>query len=215
MKKLRTVEDLYDFLSAELAWRRIELASIRSLVATRSGSESRKNAILRCGITILYAHWEGFCKAAGMAYLNFVAFQNLTYQELKNNFIALGMKKLVNDGIYSDLIENRISLVNFVRDELHTKSSLPYKDGVDTKSNLSSSVLKEIVLTLGLDYSPFEGKEKLIDEKLLKNRNAIAHGNYLLIDEDEFDAIYHQVLAMMNELRNQIDNSANTNAFKV
>ena len=62
-------------------------------------------------------------------------------------------------------------------------------DLIDLESNLNSRVLKKTIKTLDLDYSPFQLKEKLIDERLLKLRNEIAHGAQVSINETDFEII--------------------------
>ena len=96
--------------------------------------------------------------------------------------------------------------------KLSERSSIQYKNVIQT-SNLSSSVLREIVCMLGLDYSFYEPKNILIDEKLLKMRNEIAHGNYISIDQKEYDELYFKVIEMMDTFRNQIDNCAATKKY--
>lgn len=206
--KLRTTEDLYDHLSDELAWRKKELAAIRSLVNRNDFTRRKSNAILRSSIALLYAHWEGFCKNSASAYLEFVAMQRMNYNELSRSFIALVVQKKFHSTTSSTNITVYQEVAKFLLDGLDDRSKVPYKNVINTRSNLSSSVFREIVETLGLSYSPFQTKEKLIDERLLKNRNQIAHGDYVLIDQSEFLELYNQVILMMNELKNQIDNAA-------
>ncbi len=62
--KLNTAEQLSDRLSHDLAWRKKELSEVKSLVETRSFSDSKHKALVRSGICLLYAHWEGFVKLA-------------------------------------------------------------------------------------------------------------------------------------------------------
>lgn len=206
--KVRTAEGLHDHLSAELAWRKKELSAIRSLVNRKNFSRRKSNAILRSSVALLYAHWEGFCKNAASAYLEFVAMQKMNYKDLSKNFIALVVQKKLHTSANSTKISVYHDVAEFLLDGLEDRSIVPYKNVIKTRSNLSSSVLREIIETLGLRYSPFQTKEKLIDEKLLKNRNQIAHGDYVLIDQDEFLELYNQVISMMDELKNQIDNAA-------
>lgn len=206
--KLRTPEVLYDHLSDELAWRKKELAAIRSLVNRKDFSRRKRNAILRSSIALLYAHWEGYCKNSASSYLEFVAMQRMNYKELSKNFIALVVQKKFHTATNSTKISAYQEVANFLLDGLEDRSIIPYKNVINTRSNLSSTVLREIIETLGLRYSPFQTKEKLIDEKLLKNRNQIAHGDFVLIDQDEFLELYNQVISMMNELNNQIVNAA-------
>ncbi|MFM5941942.1 MAG: MAE_28990/MAE_18760 family HEPN-like nuclease, partial [Dolichospermum sp.] len=80
-------------------------------------------------------------------------------------------------------------------------------------SNLSSSVFKEIICMIGLDYSFYESKEVLMNEKLLQQRNSIAHGNYLEIDQKDYDELHTIVIGMMDTLRNQIDNAASIKQY--
>ncbi len=215
MTKIYTAEHLEDALSNAIAWRKKELATLKSLVRSGSHSRSKLNCLIRSGIAILYAHWEGFIKEAGTAYLEFVSRQRLTYQELTPNFIAFAMKKQLNEARQTNkaIIYNQV--VEFFLSGLIQRSQIAYDDSaINIESNLSSAVLRNIVHMLGLDYSAFESKEKLIDEKLLKRRNHIAHGKYLTVDETEFAEIYDQIIVLMDIFRNQISNSAVLEKYK-
>jgi hypothetical protein len=96
--------------------------------------------------------------------------------------------------------------------KLNERSVIKYEFRIAT-SNLSSSVFKEIICMIGLDYSFYKSKEVLIDEKLLGKRNIIAHGNYLDIDEKDYDELHRIVIEMMDTLRNQLDNAAATKEY--
>ena len=95
--KLKTAEQLSDRLSKELAWRKKELSEVKSLVETKSFSDSRHKALVRSGICLLYAHWEGFIKLAANSYLEYVRMQKLCYKELASNFLALAMKEKLKE----------------------------------------------------------------------------------------------------------------------
>ncbi len=69
-------------------------------------------------------------------------------------------------------------------------------------------------MALGLDYSRFATKEKLIDEKLLKNRNSIAHGQYLLVSFAEYIDLHDEVLGIMQDFYNQVENSAFSGGYR-
>ena len=209
---IRRLEDLSDQLSSELAWRKKELSVIKSLIDTGSFSTSKKTALLRSGVTILYAHWEGFIKQAASIYLEFVSMQRLPYDKLSANFLALAMKNKLNQAKDTNKATIYNEVVDFFMTKLSERSSIQYKNVIQT-SNLSSSVLREIVCMLGLDYSFYESKNILIDEKLLRMRNEIAHGNYLSIDQKEYDELYFKVIEMMDTFRNQIDNCAATKKY--
>lgn len=91
---------------------------------------------------------------------------------------------------------------------------IPYKTAVDTESNLSARVLREIIFTLGFDYSFYEPKEKLLESKLLKKRNHIAHGEDIDIEDVDYDELHATVIELMNCLYNQIENGAVSRSYE-
>ena len=125
---IRTTEQLSDKLSTDLAWRKKELSEVKSLVETRKVSPQRHNALIRSGICILYAHWEGFVKLASNSYLEYVAMQKLRYDQLNSNFLALAMKTKLNEARDTNKPSLYIPVCDFFISNLNTKCSLPYKD---------------------------------------------------------------------------------------
>jgi hypothetical protein len=212
---IRTLEELSDYLDEELAWRRKELADLKGLVDNASSAGRRRDALLRCGVAILYAHWEGFIKSAAGAYLEYVSRQRLRYDELTANFVAAGIKSLLSRAIQSNRPRDHNELVAFFLTRMSERSAIPYKKAIDTESNLLSTVFRDIVEKLGLDFSVYEAEDKLIDERLVKTRNTIAHGSYLTIDARSFDDLLTEVVDIMVLFRNQIDNSAQARAFHI
>jgi hypothetical protein len=210
--KIHKEEQLSDKLAEELAWRKIELSALKAMINLKSLSPVKNKALLRSGITMLYAHWEGFIKVSANSYLEFVAMQNLSYKQLSNNFIALSMKDKLDQAnqINKATIYNEIA--EFFLTRMGERISIKYRNRITT-SNLSSSVFKDIVYMLGLDYSFYESKETIIDKKLLEKRNTIAHGNYLDINEQEYDELHTQIITIMDHFRNQIDNCASTKQY--
>ncbi len=91
MKKIRTRTAFQEFLDEEFAWRLKEIADVK--YAIRIAERTSRRAIIRAGVPILYAHWEGFVKAASEALLNFINNQGLAYRSLKPCFIVFGAKK--------------------------------------------------------------------------------------------------------------------------
>jgi len=205
---IRTLEQLSDSLARDLVWRKKELADLKSLIETSRVASSKEKALLRSGITILYAHWEGFVKAAASNYLEHIAMKRLRYDELSSNFVALALKAKLSQVNESNKATIFTEAMDFIRLELKERSIIPYKDIIRTGSNLSSSILREITCVLGIDYSLYETKQVLIDEKLLARRNTIAHGEYLQLDKDDYLELHSQVVGMMDTFRNQIDNCA-------
>ena len=213
--KIRTIEEFQDYVDKEYSWRRKELSAIKSNIF--EARAFAKSTALRSGITLLYAHWEGIIKNIATAYLSYVSLQRLYYRDLKNNFWSIAIK--------SDLIsfdETRKSsrhnlIVSKIRTMENQRSNVPYEDIIKTKSNLNSDVFIEIMETIGLDYFPYEGNFKLLDEVLLKMRNEIAHGEkpeYIDLDEKRFDEIYEKITGMMDVFVNQVLNAVYLKEFR-
>ncbi|MGB3654658.1 MAG: MAE_28990/MAE_18760 family HEPN-like nuclease [Rivularia sp. (in: cyanobacteria)] len=205
--KLKTTEQLNDRLSKELAWRKKELAEVKSLIETKSFSSSKHKALIRSGICLIYAHWEGFVKLAANSYLEYVTTQKLSYEKLASNFLALAMKERLNEAKETNKPSLYIPVCDFFLDELNQRCKLP-KDVISTASNLSSEIFKEITYILGIDFSPYSTKSVLIDTKLLKTRNEIAHGEYSITDKEEYLELHTEIIAMLDLFRNQIENAA-------
>jgi hypothetical protein len=97
--KIRTLEHLNQRLTDDLIWRKKEISDLKSLIESKNFSTSKHNAILRSGVTLLYAHWEGYIKTAATSYLEFVARQQLIYDRLAINFVAIAMKFKLNEEV--------------------------------------------------------------------------------------------------------------------
>lgn len=210
---VRTAEQLSDRLSNELAWRKKELSEVKSLIEIRNVSPQRHGALIRSGVVILYAHWEGFIKSASSYYLEFVSMQRLRYEELSSNFLALAMKTKLKEAKETNKASLYIPVCDFFLLNLGQRCTLQYKDVISTASNLSSEILKEITHVLGVEFSPYSTKSVLIDAKLLGARNNIAHGNHWLVDREEYLELHTEVISMLNLFRNQIENAAVNKEF--
>lgn len=205
--KLKTAEQLSDRLSNELAWRKKELSEVKSLVERKSFSDSKHKALVRSGICLLYAHWEGFVKLAANSYLEYVRMQRLCYEELASNFLALAMKEKLKEAKETNKPSLYIPVCDFFLDELNQRCSLP-KEAISTASNLSSEIFQEITHTLGINFSTYSTKSVLIDTKLLKTRNEIAHGEYSIFDRGEYLELHTEVIVMLDLFRTDIENAA-------
>ena len=114
---------------------------------------------------------------------------------------------------------NKYSVFNEITEYLianqDTRARVPYKNIVNTNSNLSSTTLKEITWCLGIDYSHFSSKEKLIDLKLVGRRNNIAHGGEFPMGREDFIELADEVTGLLNTFRNLIENSAVTEDYTI
>lgn len=205
---IRTAEDLSDKLAQDLAWRKKELSELLQLIRSAQQGRTRQRTLCRCGVAILYAHFEGFIRNGGRRYLELVCMKRLKNAELSDRILTLIVRNQLSGIADSHKASSFYELVTFLRHKAEARSRLPYKTAVDTESNLSSSVLKEIIWCLEFDFSPYESKQKLIDSKLLGRRNHIAHGEFIDVDSDEYEQLHREVVSLMSVFRNQAENAA-------
>jgi hypothetical protein len=205
---IRTLDDLNTKLDDALAWRKKELSALYLTVAR---SRAHEAAILRrAAVPILYAHWEGFTKQAASFYLELVSRRRLTYRQLKTNFVAIACRKTLKEAAASERIDIHGQFVNFLLLNQDERARIPFEKTIDSKGNLNSAVLREIIFALGVPYNiHWTGKELLIDGSLLKMRNDIAHGKRVEVDQDSFEQLYRLIMdGILDQLRDTIENAA-------
>ena len=210
---IRTNDQLVAKIAEDLIWRRKELTELKGLVQVNAGA-LRSRVLIRCSVALLYAHWEGFVKKCSSYYLEYVASHRLPYKKLSSNFVALTLRSKFIELNASEKISSGNSLADFFCSELDRQSSVPYKNIVDTKSNLSSKVLTDILSALGLDVSHFNTRLNYIDTNLVNRRNHIAHGEDMEISIDEYLDLHDNVLALIETYRNEIENASVQRRFE-
>jgi hypothetical protein len=210
---MRTKDELLQKIDDDLIWRRRELSSFRAAIQDTGPLPGRRSSLLRAGVALLYAHWEGFVKRCGTYYLEFVANQGKKASELQVNFIAVKFKARLTEANKSNKPSASAELVEFFCTRLDDRLRIPHRGIIDAKSNLSSSVLREIVWILGLEMAPYETKCHLIDSSLLDRRNHIAHGDVLDIGLEDYLELHDEVMFLIDTFRTQLQNAAVTNAF--
>jgi hypothetical protein len=207
----RTEVEVLQWLDEEFAWRRKELTTIWADV--NSPESKSRPARLRGGTALLYAHWEGFVRAASEVYVEFVARRRLQYTELCPGLLALALRRRLNSLVSSDDASAQVSFVEFILGGLGSHARLPKLGVIKTGGNLNSRRLRAIVVTLGLDYSAFELKENLIDSQLLDWRNKIAHGKLLCPTEQDFELLYQETSGLLRNFKDQISNAVILRAY--
>ena len=207
--KIKTVNELEEAVHRETAWRMLELSCIRENVRFSDGKA--KDPAMRAGIALLYAHWEGAIKSIATHYLEYVSSLDLSYNQLKHNFLALTIRydlQMFDESKKSTL---HTAIVSNVIEKQSDKSKIPTKNVIRTESNLNSEVFSEIMATIGLPSDKYEPSYKLIDELLLGKRNRIAHGEYIGmidIDETRYFEIHDKVRELINMFAEQVLDAA-------
>jgi MAE_28990/MAE_18760-like HEPN len=203
--KIRSIDELEQIIAKEFSWRRKELTNIKNLCL--SSKKPIKNTLLKLGISILYSHWEGFIKQSSIAFCEYINGKGISYDKLIHNFHVYAILECFEGQYPHKNFKSALRLVDGISIPLNNKCKIDSKKYIDTKSNLNSEILKEITMKIGVDYSLYELKENLIDERFLGFRNAVSHGEYREINEEDFIGIFDEITALIEIYKNQILNS--------
>lgn len=212
LMKIKKLEKLQDLLDQDMAWRKKELIDIKLLI------HSTKNPVLcRMGIALLSAHFEGFIKQAANYYVVHVASQNIKISDLHTNFAAIHSGKLFDQcaasekiTVYQKAIDDFLN--NYTRLNFQVRYS-PEHPIIKTESNPSSTVVKNIFDSIGLDFSPYETKTNYIDADLLSNRHSVVHGERVYIEISDFDSTFDKITEIMVQFSDQIMTAATNKSY--
>lgn len=209
MGKIRTIIDLQDTLDKELSWRKLELSNFKSVIPTKKNI--LQQALIRAGIALLYAHWEGYIKNVCESYLHFVSMQGRNHLDLKSCFLHYSIENLIKTyGV-------KANSVNFMKfdlliQELNAKAYFNYRNKIKTKSNLKFEVFDTMLNNIGFDSTQYSLKAIKINE-LVDKRNGIAHGEFSFPDYDYYLDIYDLVLQFIHDFKDDIVNAAQSGNF--
>lgn len=218
--KIRTKENFIDFIQGERSWRKKELTNIKALIhASRSANQ---DVLIRAGILLVYAHWEGYIKKSCEGFFYYLNNKGVKYNELKQNFLALGVFEEFNRDFQIKKFSSYSKAVSFVIDEIgERKFNIDVGARVDTKSNLSYEVLLNLLNMIGIGSEFFENNQYHIDNRLLKYRNAIAHGERtdnnpdLNINFDDFDDLHLRINSLIDHFETLISNYLELESYRV
>ena len=200
-------------LDIEIAWRKKELINIKSVLSLESETTG-KNIYSRVCILLLYAHWEGFIRRSVKYYLKYINSQGLRLKDLKNKLIALDLKGEGLIEINSKSMLKFYKMTEFISNIEEKSVKLPDDDAIEEPAIMGTALLKEIIFTLDLDYTPFSLLEKKLDGSLIKKRNNIAHGKRDDIDIDDLSDLLTKVIKLLDNFKDQLINSISSELYR-
>lgn len=219
MAKVRSLEELNDKLTADLARRKKEITYLKTAISKSSGSSQA--SFMRAGVTILYAHWEGFIKASANFYL-FYVINKMSDKRLKIH------STFQISALWNTFRKNENNIKNPI---LFTEKVAPivlegckpenFGSVFDFTSNVNSEEVEKIMVLLGLDHTTLLDTEdtslpppkNVIDVKLVDTRNAIAHGEHRELALDDYELVEKLTLGLMDSFSNIILNAASTQSY--
>lgn len=213
--KIRSQTELQDCLDSSLKDRKKELSTLRFMIDGCKRDHER-NVLLRAAIPILYAHWEGFIKFASVAYLTYILHEGITFDNLKPTFKAVALRNKVLAVSTSKKLKPHQELIEFIFENLDKHVAFNPKTAIDTESNLSSTVLQDIMQTIDLNFdSEWQKKIQIIDRELIKNRNDIVHGELVPVDQALFQQLHKFVIESLEKYKTSIENAVLLRMYKV
>ncbi|EIR9713602.1 hypothetical protein LYY07_002295 [Listeria monocytogenes] len=209
-------EDFEDELINDFSWRKKEMITL-SIAVESENTTLAKSILVRAGIALLCAHWEGYIRHASNAYVLLVSSQNIKVRELRESFVTLQLTKKISEISKSKKISVQQVLVKDITDVLDERFLVNFVDRpgkrlINTDSNLNFDLFDEIIKIIGLD-NIYETKRHYIDAMMLKNRNSIVHGEKAFFDRFDFCDLFTQVFDIMEQYKDQLIESADTQKF--
>lgn len=211
--KVRSLGELEDLLDQDLAWRRREFTTLKFMV--NSSRKHEKRILMRASIAMLYAHWEGHIKFCSQVYILYLKRLAPSYKQMTDNFIQMSLSEKYKEGFSIKRFSSQQDIFNYLTIEQDAKFDVDEKVIIDTESNLKYEVVFNILGQLGLDTSIFELKENFINSKLVKCRNAIAHGERVNDSEleDAHSELEEELLSMIEKFQTLVRNAAEHKLF--
>lgn len=210
------MESLTDFqnkLQRELAWRKREISDYRALM--RSVDDSA-NHIFRSTQVMLCAHWEGFLKQAVGLYLKHVFSQNLSLRKLRPELIAVafyGDVMKAAEAKYPGSEFNHVSLAKIIVTAIDKRvSNVGWN--VNTEGNPGTDVVDKILKSAGLnnqigfDEASWSTTKVFINEQLVADRHAIAHGQMMVLGKDAMLERSERLLRLLDHLNDHLYEAA-------
>ena len=212
MSKPYTESDLSSLLDSELTWRRRELSDLK--FAIQRADLIAKTVLLRALIAMSYAHWEGYVRISATKYFSHITLKKLPFQKLdiqfyKNSFLA----RIESFFKSKSSTEESCSFISSILESQDSRFAYISPQIIDTKSNLSTDVINDLCLVCGFESDFFEENRIFIDVKLLKKRNAIAHGQDEGVDVRDIDLFVEVTLSLMEHFRTLIENKVYTKSY--
>lgn len=206
---VRTVDDFEDALDREWSWRKQEMIALKLSVQGNP-------MMLRAGIALLCAHFEGLLKYGSRLYVIHISQQHLKYADLIDSFSAFVLRKKFNECRESDKISVHMRLLQAYFDLLNKSFKLTNADRevvINTRSNPSTKVIKEILSTIGIKTDIFDTKANYIDSSLLANRNKVVHGEKIQIRWDDFVETFQIIMKLVEDYKGLLIEAAHKKIY--
>jgi hypothetical protein len=208
--------DIRAELEDELEWRLEEMRFFKNQLADFRTKE-QQNRHRRALVVMLYAHFEGFWKAAFSIYVKAINSEAILCKDATHSLVAASLFELfaglsdyqkkhpffqlkAPEDSKLHQIHRQVEFLSRLPDLGATKVDIPAEKVIDAESNLNPNVIRKNLFRLGFQYDMFRSHEGTVHH-LLNKRNSVAHGSTRLgIEEDEYNQLEASVLDIITEV---------------
>ena len=169
---------------------------------------------MRGAVCLLYAHWEGFISIAAKAYVSFVISRQLKLRDLTPNFVGLALKTEIQETGKSNKPELYTQLSSKMTSDLTEEFNVDSESAISTRSNLKVDVLHGIMCQVGIESDSYLAKRPIVDQRLVDNRNVIAHGGRPEILNYDFVQLHVDIIQLMDRFRDDIEEAASEGRYQ-
>ncbi|WP_152606483.1 MAE_28990/MAE_18760 family HEPN-like nuclease [Aquabacterium sp. NJ1] len=210
--KLRSLSEFSEALASLISWRKHELKNLQSFFRDQ---KAPLVPLVKSSLLLTYAHWEGGIKDMAETYLRYVERQRHLRKDLHVSFLALASLSAIRSCSGSKQLLPYVQTVDYIIHHHDDRYRLPNIQLIDTESNLSSSVLRNILLCIGQPeaWEDFEDKQRTIDTALLATRNSIAHTGRTDREDVPIEELLQDVLDLLERFKTLLENSAATKKY--
>lgn len=199
-------------LEEDIDWRMSELATLKLQFAGAKSGSVVESAGLRAIWTMLYAHYEGFCKYALDAYLDHLEIIGPLRSDVREDVAQFSLEnafRILRGNMKSPEIWDFV----FANMPVEMTSALKFDVRLETNSNLYPGLLEGNCALIGLVIPSLQDNFAKL-RTLVGRRNEIAHGQRNFIKNLEEYAKYESaVVDVMYELAFAIITSEASNDY--
>ncbi|RJQ23991.1 hypothetical protein C4565_10420 [Candidatus Parcubacteria bacterium] len=199
------MNDCSRILEEELTWREAELSSLKRIAIVNGHNQTLVRATLRACWALLYAHYEGFTKFCWELLLDEIQNQNITIEELSEEFKLLALEKSFRNlrgDISSSALLKYFNLV--LPNEILKKAVIPPECRLDTECNLWPNVFERECSKIGVVSVELQSRRQRI-KTLVSRRNDIAHGKNMTVRSvDEYSEYENATFLVLYDLAVQV-----------